>query len=64
MRDAAGKRLINIPYGSSYTLKTNSDAQVCIKTGSIENIKKVYKAKCDEADFTNEASFSYADTTG
>lgn len=63
MRDAAGKRLINVPYGSSYTLQTNDDAEICIKSWSIENIKKIYKQKCKDSGFQDQATFTYNETT-
>lgn len=64
MRDASGKRLINIPYGSSFTISANSDAQVCLKSGNVKDIKSVFKIKCGESEFKDSVEFTYSDTTG
>lgn len=62
LRDSAGQKLINIPYGSNFTLSTNDATQVCIKRWKLENIKQIYKTPCNPDNFTNDIVFSYSDT--
>ncbi len=56
------ENLINLRYGSSFKLKTNSDVSVCIKKGSLKNIVKIYKSKCKPSDFKDEINFDYNST--
>ena len=62
LRDSSNKYLINLRYGSSYKLKTNWDALVCLKSWSIKDIKRIYKSKCKQSDFKSEVSFDYNST--
>ena len=59
-----GKKLVNIKYGSTFKLKSNDWTKVCIKRGSLKNIKKVYTSNCSEDDYKDEIDFSYSDTVG
>lgn len=61
-KDNAWKSLINLKYGSTFKIKATDDNKVCIKRGSIKNIKKIYKSDCSEADYKNEIDFDYSDT--
>lgn len=61
-KDASKNNLINIEYGSTFKLKASWDNKVCIKSGSIKNIKQIYKSECREKEYKNEIDFTYADT--
>ena len=56
------QKLINIQYGSTFTLKTKPDTLVCIKSGSLSNIRKIYKSSCNDSEFTSSPTFDYSDT--
>jgi len=62
LKDSNNKNLINLRYGSSYKLKANADALICLKSWSIKDIKRIYKSKCKQTDFKNEISFDYNST--
>ena len=61
-KDEGWKNLINLEYGSTFKIKASDDNKVCIKKGSIKNIKKIYKSNCKESDYKNEIDFDYSDT--
>jgi len=62
LKDENNKNLINLKYGSSYKLKANNDALICLKSWSLKDIKKIYKSKCKQSDFKKEISFDYNST--
>lgn len=61
-KDKSNSNLINIPYGSTYKLVASEWNKVCIKSGELKNIKKIYTTKCSEDQFKNEVTFTYNDT--
>ncbi len=62
MKDWAGKSLINIQYGSTFKLKASEGNKVCLKTGSIKNVKRIYTSKCGEDEYKDEIDFDFSDT--
>ena len=62
LKDENKSNLINIKYGWTFKLKTNEWVQVCLKTWSLKNIKKVYKKKCDPSKYKDTIEFTYNDT--
>ena len=63
-KDSSGKNLINLEYGSTFNIKASEWNEICIKKGSIKNIKKIYASSCSEDEFASEFDFSYEDTVG
>ncbi|MDD3645996.1 MAG: M23 family metallopeptidase [Candidatus Gracilibacteria bacterium] len=63
-KDNKNKNLININYGSTYTLKGVGDTEVCIKSGNLKDINKIYNTPCDDSDYVKQQQFSYNDTIG
>lgn len=61
-KDKSNNNLINVPYGSTYKLVASEWNKVCIKSGSLKDIKKVYTSKCSEDQFKSEITFTYNDT--
>lgn len=61
-RDSNNKNLINLEFGSTYTLKATEGNWVCIKEWELNNLKKIYNTNCDENDFKQEITFDYSDT--
>lgn len=61
-KDSGKNNLINIPFGSTFTLKANGANTVCIKKGDIKDIQKIYKSNCAEQDYKYSQSFDYSDT--
>ncbi|MDD2907327.1 MAG: M23 family metallopeptidase [Candidatus Gracilibacteria bacterium] len=61
-KDASNNNLINVAYGSTYKLVASEGNKVCIKSGDLKNIKKIYTTKCSEDQFKSEVTFTYADT--
>ena len=61
-KDAHGQKLIKTPYEWSFTLKAEWDAEVCIKRGSLEEIKSVFRRGCTDAEYQKEITFDYSDT--
>jgi len=69
MKKAAAKfrtdkdlNLINLSYGSTFTLKWVWDTLVCMKSWDIKDLAKIYTSNCKESDFVKEKIFSYKDT--
>ncbi len=62
MKDSNNKYLINVKYSSTYTLKWNDDALVCLKSWSFNNIWKIFKSNCKQSDFKRSISFDYSKT--
>ncbi|QFR39215.1 M23 family metallopeptidase [Candidatus Gracilibacteria bacterium 28_42_T64] len=63
-KDKNGRKLINLKYGSSFKLKTTDGVEVCIKRGSLKNIRQIYKKSCNDSDYTDTIDFDYTDTVG
>ena len=61
-KDAYGQKLIKTPYQWSFTLKAKGEAEVCIKRGSLEEIKSVFRRGCNDSEYQKEITFSYDDT--
>ncbi len=61
MKDSSWKKLINIPYWSTFKLKAENWV-VCIKRWNLRNIRTIFRRKCSEKDFKKEINFSYKDT--
>lgn len=61
-KDAHGQKLINAPYEWNFTLKAEWNAEVCIKRGSLEEIKTVFRRGCTDAEYQKEITFGYSDT--
>lgn len=61
-KDDRNKNLINIEYGSTYTLKWIWDTEVCIKSWSLKDINRIYKTDCKDSDYAKQQQFSYSDT--
>lgn len=62
-KDASWKSLINLEYGSTYKIKASNDNKICIKEGSIKNIRNIYSTtNCKEEDYKNEHNFTYKNT--
>jgi len=61
-KDKSNSNLINVPYGSTYKLVASEWNKVCIKSGDLKNIKKIYTTKCSEDQFKSEITFTYNDT--
>lgn len=61
-KDSSWRQLVNLPYGSSFKLKANADAKVCLKWGSISNANKIIKSKCKDSDYKQVVDFKYEDT--
>ncbi|MDD3144657.1 MAG: M23 family metallopeptidase [Candidatus Gracilibacteria bacterium] len=61
-KDKSNSNLINVPYGSTYKLVASEGNKVCIKSGDLKNIKKIYTTKCSEDQFKSEITFTYNDT--
>ena len=62
LKDEKKSNLINIKYWWTFKLKTNDWVQVCLKTWSLKDIKKVYKKKCDPSKYKDTIEFTYNDT--
>jgi len=54
--------LTNLNYGSTFTIKWVWDTLVCMKSGDIKDLAKIYTQNCNESDFVKEKVFSYKDT--
>lgn len=63
-KDSSNNKLVNLEFGSTYKLKASEWNKVCIKTGTLKNIKSVYTSKCDDDEFKEEITFTYKDTVG
>ncbi len=63
-KDSSGRKLINLPYGSSYKLKANADAKVCLKSGKLNNLQKIIKADCNDSEYKKVVDFKYENTIG
>ncbi len=61
-KDEKNKYMINLKYWSTYNIKASWDNKICIKQGTINNIKKIYSTNCKDEDFKNEFNFTYDDT--
>ena len=61
-KDNRNKRLLNLEYGSTYTLKAEWNSKICLKSWSLKDIKKIYYRNCKKEDFKKEIKFSYKDT--
>ncbi len=61
-KDSHGQKLIKTPYTWTFTLKAQWDAEVCIKRGSIQEIKQVFRRGCSEGEYQKEITFDYDDT--
>ena len=61
-RDSANKNMIKLPFNWTFILNTWDYSKVCIKKGSLKNIKKIYVNKCRESDFVKNPEVSYKDT--
>lgn len=61
-KDSNENNLINVPYGSTYKLVASQWNKVCIKSGELKDISKIYKRKCNDSEFKDEIIFSYKDT--
>jgi len=62
MRDKDNKNLVNIRYGSSFKLKANDDALICLKSWSLKNLRNIFKSNCKPSDFKKEINFDYNKT--
>lgn len=63
-RDSKNKNMIRLPFNWTFILKTWDYSRVCIKKGSLRNIKKIYMSKCKNSDFVKNPEVSYRDTVG
>lgn len=61
-KDANNRNMLNLKYGSTYNIKASNDNKICIKQWSFSDIKKIYKANCNDSDYKNEANFTYDNT--
>ncbi len=61
-KDDTNQNLLNLRYGSTFTLRWLWDTEVCIKSGNINNLKNTFNKDCKEEDFVKEVEFSYDDT--
>lgn len=62
MKDQYGNRLVKAKYDGTYEVSSNDDVLYCIKRGTIQDIKALYKEKCLDEEFTKDLSFNYGDT--
>ncbi len=60
--DNAWQRLINLRYGSTFTLDWWDNALVCIKRWSLKDIRNIYRKWCNTNDYVSKVSFDYSDT--
>ncbi len=61
-KDQSGRNMINLKYWSTYKIKASKDNKICIKEGSIKNIRKIYKSDCKDEDYKNEFDYTYNNT--
>jgi len=61
-RDSANKNMIRLPFNGTFILNTWDYSKVCIKKGSLKNIKKIYTKECRDSDFVKNPEISYKDT--
>ena len=61
-KDSANKNMIKLPFNWTFILKTWDYSKVCIKKGSLKNIRKIYINKCRDSDFVKNPEVSYKDT--
>ncbi len=61
-KDKNERYLINLKYGSTYTIKASGDNKICIKSWKINDIKNVYSSNCSDENYKNEHIFSYDNT--
>ena len=63
-RDWANKNMIKLPFNWTFILKTGDYSKVCVKKGSLRNIKSIYYKKCDASEYVRNPEVSYKDTVG
>ncbi len=63
-KDEAEKKLINLPFKGTFILKTGDTAAVCIKKGTLQNIRSIYNSACEEKDYVKNPEVTYEDTVG
>lgn len=56
--------LVNIKYDGEFKISGGNSVNICLKRGTINDLKRVYKKSCSEGDFVKEKTFSYNDTVG
>ncbi|RKW20733.1 hypothetical protein D8B46_08905, partial [Candidatus Gracilibacteria bacterium] len=56
--------LINVNYAGAYKLKAGEGNLVCLKSGNMSDLKKIYSSSCNDKDFKSEVDFTYKDTVG
>jgi len=61
-KDSGWKKMINLPFNWTFILETWDNAKVCIKKGSLKNIWKVYRTKCEWINFVKNPEITYKDT--
>lgn len=61
-QDSEGKKMINLPFGSTFKLKWTPWTEVCIKRGNLNTIRSTYARWCSEDEYKQEIDFTYDDT--
>lgn len=64
MKDQYGNKLVKTQYDGNYEVVSSDDVLYCIKRGTIQDIKALYKRKCLDEEFTKTLNFDYRDTVG
>lgn len=62
LKDQYGTNLIRSEFAGSITVDSNKDAMYCIKRGRLQDIKEIYTRKCFDDEFTDNLTYTYADT--
>ncbi len=62
LRDAYGKKMIDRPYEWKFAVNANVPVKYCIKKWDIEDIKTIFKKKCEPDQYRDTLVFDYDDT--
>ena len=64
MKDQYGNKLVKSRYDGNFEITSRDGIEYCIKRGTVQNIKALYKRKCFEEEYSQSLSFNYDDTIG